>query len=81
MFNLGTGKPYSVLDIVNTFQEVNQVPVKYTIGPRRPGDLPVCYADASKAKAVLGWEAKRTLADMCRDSWNWQKHNPKGYRK
>ena len=81
VFNLGTGKPYSVLDIVNTFQEVNQVPVKYTIGPRRAGDLPICYADASKAKAVLGWEAKKTLADMCRDSWNWQKHNPKGYRK
>ena len=79
IINLGTGTPYSVLDIVNTFQEVNGVSVKYTIGPRREGDLPVCYADASKAKKVLGWEAKRSLADMCRDSWNWQKQNPKGY--
>ena len=80
IFNLGTGKPYSVLDIVNTFQQVNDVKVNYVIGPRRAGDLPVCYADATKAKKVLGWEAKRTLADMCRDSWNWQKNNPDGYR-
>ena len=80
IFNLGTGKPYSVLDIVNTFQQVNDVKVNYAIGPRRAGDLPVCYADAAKAKKVLGWEAKRTLADMCRDSWNWQKNNPDGYR-
>ena len=80
IFNLGTGKPYSVLDIVNTFQQVNDVKVNYVIGPRRAGDLPVCYADAAKAKKVLGWEAKRTLADMCRDSWNWQKNNPDGYR-
>ena len=80
IFNLGTGKPYSVLDIVNTFQQVNGVKVNYAIGPRRAGDLPVCYADAGKAKKVLGWEAKRTLADMCRDSWNWQKNNPDGYR-
>ena len=80
IFNLGTGKPYSVLDIVHTFQQVNDVKVNYVIGPRRAGDLPVCYADAAKAKAVLGWEAKRTLADMCRDSWNWQKNNPDGYR-
>lgn len=80
IINLGTGRPYSVLDIVNTFQQVNGVPVKYVIGPRRAGDLPVCYADAAKAKAVLGWEAGRTLEDMCRDSWNWQKNNPEGYR-
>ena len=80
IFNLGTGKPYSVLDIVNTFQQVNDVKVNYVIGTRRAGDLPVCYADAAKAKKVLGWEAKRTLADMCRDSWNWQKNNPDGYR-
>ena len=80
IFNLGTGKPYSVLDIVNTFQQVNGVKVNYAIGPRRAGDLPVCYADAGKAKKVLGWEAKRALADMCRDSWNWQKNNPDGYQ-
>lgn len=81
VFNLGTGVPYSVLDIVNTFQKVNDVKVNYVIGARRAGDLPVCYADASKAKRILGWEAKKTLADMCRDSWNWQKQNPNGYRK
>ena len=81
VFNLGTGKPYSVLDIVNTFQRVNNVPVKYVMGPRREGDLPSCYADASKAKAILGWEARRNLEDMCRDSWNWQQKNPRGYRK
>ncbi len=80
VFNLGTGKPYSVLDIVNTFQKVNNVPVKYVMGPRREGDLPSCYADASKAKAILGWEASRNLEDMCRDSWNWQQKNPRGYR-
>ena len=81
VFNLGTGKPYSVLDIVNTFQRVNNVPVKYVMGPRREGDLPSCYADASKARAILGWEARRNLEDMCRDSWNWQQKNPRGYRK
>ena len=81
VFNLGTGKPYSVLDIVNTFQKVNNVPVKYVMGPRREGDLPSCYADASKARAILGWEARRNLEDMCRDSWNWQQKNPRGYRK
>lgn len=80
VFNLGTGEPYSVLDIVKTFQEVNGVPVKYAIGARRAGDLPVCYADAGKAKRILHWEAKRSLADMCRDSWNWQRQNPNGYR-
>ena len=80
VFNLGTGKPYSVLDIVNTFERVNNVSVKYIIGPRREGDLPCCYADVSKAKKVLGWQARRSLEDMCRDSWNWQQKNPKGYR-
>ena len=79
IFNLGTGQPYSVLDIVNTFQQVNNISVAYEIGPRRAGDLPVVYADATKAKTVLGWQAKRSLADMCRDSWNWQKNNPEGY--
>ena len=81
VFNLGTGKPYSVLDIVNTFQKVNNVSVKYVMGHRREGDLPCCYADVSKAKAILGWEARRNLEDMCRDSWNWQQKNPRGYRK
>ena len=79
VFNLGTGTGYSVLDMVHTFQEVNNVAVPYVITDRRPGDLATCYADPAKSAAVLGWKAEKTLADMCRDSWNWQKNNPKGY--
>ncbi len=80
VFNLGTGTPYSVLDIVNTFERVNGVPVPHKIGPRRAGDLQDSWADAAKAAGVLGWTAERTLDDMCRDSWNWQSKNPKGYK-
>ena len=79
VFNLGTGVGYSVLDMVHTFMEANHVRVPYVIAPRRPGDIAACYADPSKSRAVLGWEAKETLADMCRDSWNWQTQNPMGY--
>ena len=79
IINLGTGVGYSVLDIVNTFSRVNGVPIPYEIGPRRPGDIDVCYAEPHKAKALLGWEATKTLEDMCRDSWRWQSHNPNGY--
>ena len=80
IFNLGTGQPYSVLDIIHTFEKANGVPVPYVIGPRRAGDLPVVYADASKAERVLGWKTRRNLEDMCVDSWNWQKNNPRGFR-
>ena len=79
IFNLGTGHGVSVLELVNTFSSVNHIPVPYEIGPRRAGDLATVYADIAKAKKVLGWEAKKTLADMCRDSWNWQTKNPSGY--
>lgn len=79
VFNLGTGVGYSVLDIVNTFMEVNHVNIPYVITARRPGDIATCYADPSKSREVLGWEATHTLADMCRDTWNWQKKNPMGY--
>ena len=79
VFNLGTGIGYSVLDMVNTFMEVNHVNVPYVIAPRRPGDIATCYADPSKSREVLHWEAKETLADMCRDSWNWQQKNPQGF--
>ena len=79
VFNLGTGVGYSVLDMVNTFREVNQVELPYVIAPRRPGDIATCYADPSKSREVLGWTAQHDLADMCRDSWNWQKNNPMGY--
>ena len=79
VFNLGTGTGYSVLDMVNTFRQVNEVEVPYEIAPRRPGDIATCYADPAKSAKVLGWKAEQTLADMCRDSWNWQKNNPMGY--
>ena len=79
VFNLGTGIGYSVLDMVNTFMEVNQVELPYQIVGRRAGDIAVCYADPAKSKEVLGWTAQETLADMCRDSWNWQSKNPQGY--
>ncbi len=79
VFNLGTGTGYSVLDMVNTFREVNNVALPYKIVDRRPGDIATCYADPQKSAEVLGWKAEKTLADMCRDSWNWQSNNPMGY--
>ncbi len=79
VFNLGTGKGYSVLDIVKAFSKAYGKELPYKIAPRRPGDLAVCYSDPTKAKEVLGWEAKRDIDDMCRDSWNWQSKNPNGY--
>ena len=79
VFNLGTGVGYSVLDMVNTFMQVNGVNIPYVIAPRRPGDIATCYADPAKSKEILGWQAEKGLADMCRDSWNWQKQNPQGF--
>lgn len=79
VFNLGTGQGYSVLEMVEAFQRVNQVSVPYRIAPRRAGDLAVCYADPSKSARELGWKAELGLEDMCRDAWNWQKKNPNGY--
>lgn len=75
VFNLGTGKGYSVLDIVHAFEKANMVKVPYTIVERRPGDIDECYADPSKAEAVLGWRAEKTLEQMCEDSWRWQKYS------
>ena len=79
VFNLGTGTPYSVLEIVEAFERNGGAKVKYEFGPRREGDLPEFWANADKAREVLGWTADRTLDEMCRDSWNWQKNNPRGY--
>ena len=79
VFNLGTGTGYSVLQIVDTFSQENGVQIPYEITDRRPGDIAICYADPAKSEKVLGWKAEKTLADMCRDSWNWQKNNPMGY--
>lgn len=79
IFNLGTGTGYSVLDIVKAFIKVNVVDIPYAIKPRRAGDIAECYADPAKAAEGLGWKAEKNLEDMCRDSWRWQKNNPKGY--
>ncbi len=79
VFNLGTGVGYSVLDMVHTFIDVNRVPVPYEIVDRRPGDIATCYAHPGKSAEVLGWKAEKGLAEMCRDSWNWQSKNPMGY--
>lgn len=76
IYNLGTGNGYSVLEIVKTFEKVNGVPVKYKLADPRPGDIPACYADPSKAKEELGWVAEKNLEDMCRDSWNFTKNYP-----
>lgn len=79
IINLGTGIGYSVLDMVKAFETANDIEIPYVIAPRRPGDIATCYADATKAKELLNWEAKYDLTTMCRDSWNWQSKNPKGY--
>ena len=75
IYNLGTGKGYSVLDLVKTFEKVNNVKINYKIVARRSGDIATCYADATKAKKELNWEASKNLEDMCRDSWNFAKQN------
>ena len=78
--NLGTGTGYSVLDMVNAFSDVNQVDVPYQIAARRPGDIAICYAEPTKARTLLGWQAEKTLEDMVRDSWRWQSANPNGFK-
>ena len=80
VYNLGTGKGYSVLDVVKAFEEVNDVHIPYVIDSRRPGDIAVCYSNPGKAWKELGWKAEYDIRDMCRDSWNWQKQNPEGYK-
>ena len=77
--NLGTGEGYSVLDVVQAFENANSLTIPYEIVDRRPGDIAIGYADPTKAKTLFGWESKYTLEDMCRTSWNWQKNNPRGY--
>ena len=74
IYNLGTGTGYSVLDIVETFKKVNNVDVPYKIAPRREGDIAMCYSDPTKAKEELGFVCEKTLEDMCRDGWNFQKN-------
>ena len=79
IFNLGTGKGYSVLEMVHAFETANHVHVPYRIAPRRAGDLPTVYACPDKSARILGWRAEYSLEDMCRDSWHWQTQNPNGY--
>lgn len=78
-YNLGSGIPTSVSELVNTFIKVTGKDIPYEFVPRREGDLPEFYADPSKAKDKLGWEAEKTIGQMCADTWNWQSHNPNGY--
>ncbi len=79
VFNLGTGKGCSVLELVKAFENASGITIPYVISDRRPGDLASTFSDPSKSEVVLGWKAKRSVEEMCRDTWNWQKNNPNGY--
>lgn len=79
IYNLGTGTGYSVLDVINAFEEANDLKINYVFKDRRAGDIPSCYADPAKAERELGWKAKYGIREMCEDSWRWQKNNPNGY--
>ena len=81
IYNLGTGKGTSVLELVHAFEEANNIKINYVIAPRRPGDIAQCYANADKAYREMGFKCTRSIVDACRDSWNWQKNNPKGFDK
>lgn len=78
-WNLGTGKPTSVLELVHAFEAASGVKVPYVIGPRRLGDRDRMWSDPSRAAAELGWQTKRSVTEMCADTWNWQSKNPQGY--
>ena len=78
-FNIGTGVGYSVLDIISAYEKATGIKINYKITARRPGDIDECYANPKKAYEVLGWKAEYNIEDMCRDSYNWQKKNPRGY--
>lgn len=80
IYNLGTGKGFSVLQMIEAFSKACGKQIPYVIKPRRPGDIAECYADAALAKKELGWEAERGIDEMCEDSWRWQSANPDGYR-
>ena len=80
IYNLGTGRGYSVLEMIRAFSKAVGHDITYVIKPRRAGDIATCYADATKAKKELGWVAERDIDDMCRDAWRWQSQNPNGYR-
>ncbi|MDD3220004.1 MAG: UDP-glucose 4-epimerase GalE [Lachnospiraceae bacterium] len=79
IYNLGTGKGYSVLDVLHAFEKACGKTIPYEVKPRRAGDIPTCYADPAKAREELGWVAERGIEEMCEDSWRWQSMNPDGY--
>lgn len=81
IYNLGTGKGTSVLELVHAFEEANNIKIKYQLVDRRPGDIASCYANADKAYKEMGFKCTHTIVDACKDSWNWQKNNPKGFDK
>ena len=78
-FNIGTGKGYSVLEVVHAFEKATGKPLPYRIVERRPGDIATCYADPAKAEKELGWKAKYDINRMCEDAYRWQTMNPDGY--
>ncbi len=80
IYNLGTGQGYSVLEMIKGLEAASGKKIPYKIVDRRPGDIDACFADPSKAEKELGWRANKALSDMCKDTWNWQKQNPNGYR-
>lgn len=80
IYNLGTGRGYSVLEVAKAFEKASNSQIPYKIVGRRPGDIAACYANPSKAEKELGWKAKKDIYDMCKDSWNWQLKNPNGYK-
>tara|TARA_B100000925_G_scaffold281704_1_gene253747 strand:+ start:394 stop:1407 length:1014 start_codon:yes stop_codon:yes gene_type:complete len=79
IFNIGTGIGYSVLELINAYESVSGQKIPYKIENRREGDIGTCFSDPSKANSILDWQSKKTLVDMCKDSWNWQSKNPHGY--
>ena len=81
IYNLGTGVGTSVLELVHAFEKANKLKINYKIAPRRGGDIPVCYANVDKAYKEIGFKTEFNIVDCCRDSWNWQSHNPKGFDK
>lgn len=80
IYNLGTGRGYSVLDVLHAYEKACGKTLPYVVGPRRPGDVDENYSDPSRAKDELGWVAENDIEEMCRDSWNWQSNNPNGYK-
>ncbi|MBF0200986.1 MAG: UDP-glucose 4-epimerase GalE [Desulfamplus sp.] len=80
VYNLGSGRGHSVMEMLHAFEKACEKKIPFKIAPRRPGDVASCYADPSKAEKELGWKALKSIDDMCKDTWNWQRINPNGYK-